>query len=165
MRGTLRTAGGLLGAAVLGALLSDQQQLVVFVAIVAALCLAGTGLLSIPAVRDRWTWAQTAEDRASALEAALAGYLMVGNEIVRRVGEHPGSVDAALDELTLEARRWATQVRDRLQRDRPALAAVFLDDTSEFEYTSQYPEYEKLRSWMTRRLIRLGDVMERVARR
>lgn len=164
MRGTLWTVGSLLGAAVLGAVLSDRNELVAAAAILTVLCLLGAGLLSIRQVRERWAWAQTAEDRRAVLEAALAGYLRDGNVLARQINHHPGPPDSDLALLTDEARRWATGVSDRLKREKPSLVAVFLDDTSGVESVSQHGERDTLRNWITRRLARLGDVIERVSR-
>jgi uncharacterized membrane protein YccC len=164
MRGHLRTIAGLLFAAVLGALLSDRPDLVTLAGVIATIALGGFVVLSVPAVRDRWSWAQTEEDRSRALESALAAYLTGGNEIVQRIAHHPGPPDATLEALTAEGRTWATAVRDLLDRTRPPLVAVFLDDTSGgVEYMSQHSQRDTLQHWMNRRLARLGEVMRRVA--
>jgi hypothetical protein len=138
------------------------------VSLVAVLCFlatAGYVLLSVPSIRSQWTWAQTSEDRAAALELKLGSFLDDGNAIAQRLTKHPGPPDAELFEIRKDGIEWATALRDLLRKERPSLVPVFLDDTSDIEYVSQYAQRDEVANWMKRRLERLGDVLERVQTR
>jgi hypothetical protein len=60
------------------------------------------------------------------------------------------------------AESWGQAVADRLDRERPGLRAVFLDDSGIRQYASQHAEQDLVRNWIERRLIRARELMGRL---